>query len=199
MHKKEFLDALQLQLSGLPRQEIEEGMNFYSEMIDDRMEEGYTEEEAVSKIGPVDDIAAQIISDISFAKIARERLKPKKRFKAWEIVLLVLGSPIWLSLAIAVLAVILSLYISLWSVLVSVWAVFGALAGCTFGGVIMSASFAINGNALTGLAVLGAAFVCVGLSIFMLFGCKAATKGIVLLTKKMALGIKKCFAKREEL
>ena len=30
------------------------------------------------------------------------------------------------------------------------------------------------------------------------FGCNGATKGIAILTKKIALGIKKCFVKKED-
>lgn len=37
MRKWEFLSTLKNRLSGLPKQEVEERLNFYSEMIDDRM------------------------------------------------------------------------------------------------------------------------------------------------------------------
>ena len=107
MTKMQFLMSLHNRLSGLPRDEIEERLNFYSEMIEDRMEEGLSEEEAVSAVGSVGEIASQIIADFSFAKIAGDRIKPKRHLKAWEIILLALGSPLWLSLAVAVLAVIL--------------------------------------------------------------------------------------------
>ena len=39
MTKQEFLAELRRGLSGLPQNDIEERLNFYSEMIDDRMEE----------------------------------------------------------------------------------------------------------------------------------------------------------------
>ena len=48
MNKQEFLDELRKGLCGLPSEDIEERINFYSEMIDDRMEEGLTEEESVA-------------------------------------------------------------------------------------------------------------------------------------------------------
>jgi uncharacterized membrane protein len=48
MGKQEFLTRLGKALSGLPREDIEERLNFYSEMIEDRMEEGLSEEEAVA-------------------------------------------------------------------------------------------------------------------------------------------------------
>lgn len=197
MRKQEFLCALKNRLSGLPEQDVEERLNFYSEMIDDRMEEGRTEEEAISDIGSVDEISAQIIADIPLTKIATERVKPKRRLKMWEIVLLVLGSPIWLSLAIAAFSVILSLYVVLWSLIVSAWAVFVSFAACAIGFVIAGIFFALGGNGLTGIAVVGAGIVCAGLSIFLFFGCKAATNGIIRLGKKIALGLKKCFIKKE--
>ena len=198
MSKQEFLVQLRKGLSGLPQEDIEERLTFYSEMIDDQMEEGITEEDAVSRIGSVDTIISQIKADIPLAKLVREKITPKKHVKIWEIVLLVLGSPIWLSLLIAALAVILSLYASLWSVVISLWAVFGSLIGCAFGGVVTGIVIACSGNALSGIAMLAAGIICAGLSIFMFYGCKAATKGILILTKKFAVWIKNCFIKKEE-
>ena len=64
MTKQAFLSALRDGLSGLPQADLEERINFYSEMIDDRMEEGVPEEEAVAGLGSVDDVVSQILSDI---------------------------------------------------------------------------------------------------------------------------------------
>lgn len=198
MHKQEFLLQLRKKLSGLPQDDMEERLTFYSEMIEDRMEEGLSEEEAVLAVGSVDEIVAQVVADMPLAKIAKERIKPKRRLKAWEIVLLALGSPIWLSLAIAAAAVILSLYVSLWSVIISLWAVWGSLIGYALGSAAAGIVMVCNGNALAGTAVIGGGIVCAGLLVFLFFGCKAATKGILMLTKKFALWIKNCFMKKEK-
>lgn len=198
MSKQEFLEQLRKGLSGLPKDDIEERLTFYDEMIEDRMEEGLSEEEAVLKAGSVDDITSQIVADIPLAKIAKERIKPKRRLKAWEIVLLALGSPIWFSLGIAAVAVIFALYVSLWAVIISLWAVFGSLIGCAFGGIVAGVVFACTGNVFSGIAMIGAGCVCAGLSIFMFYVCRAATKGTVLIAKKFALWIKNCFIKKEE-
>lgn len=198
MTKQEFITALRARLSGLPRQEVEERLAFYSEMIDDRMEEGISEAEAVADVGSVDAIAEQILSDIPLSRIAKERIKPQRSIKTWEIVLLVLGSPIWLSLAIAALAVILSLYVVLWSVVVSLWAVFASLAACAFGGTFAGLALLFWGKGFTGLALLGMGLVCLGLAIFFFFGCKEATKGIVVLTQRIALGIKRSLVRKEK-
>lgn len=197
MGKKEFLAQLRKKLSGLPQEDIEESVLFYSEMIEDRMEEGVSEEEAVSAAGSIDDIAAQIVAETPLVKIARERLKPTRRRSAGEIVLLILGSPIWLSLVIAAFAVIFSLYVSLWAVIVSAWAVFISLAVCAAGGGLACAVYVGSGNAASGLAALAAGMVCAGLSIFMFYGCRALAKGMLIFTKKTAIWMKKCFIKKE--
>lgn len=115
-------------------------------MIDDRMEEGSTEEEVVSEIGNVDDIVSQIIADTPLVKLVKEKAKPNRTLKAWEIVLLVLGSPLWVSLLLAVIAVIFSIYLVLWSLIITVWAVFGSFVGCGFGGIVAGIVFLGGGN-----------------------------------------------------
>ena len=198
MNKQDFIASLRTSLSGLPKQDVEDRLNFYSEMIDDRIEEGLTEQEAVLAIGSVTTVSSQIIADIPLSKIAKEKIKPKRGLRAWEILLLALGSPIWLSLLIAAFAVVFSLYVSVWSVIISLWAVFASLVAFVAGGIIAGIIFIVVGNVLTGVCMIGTALVCAGLSIFSFFGCKAATKGLLWLTKKLALGIKKCFVKKEE-
>lgn len=198
MRKQDFLEQLRKSISGLPQDDIEERLTFYSEMIEDRMEEGLSEEEAVSAVGSVDEIAAQVVAETPLAKIAKKRIKSKRRLSAGEIILLALGSPIWLSLGIAVFALILSLYISLWAVIISLWAVFGSLAVCSVGGVLACVIFTAGGNTASGVAMLSAGIVCAGLSVFMFYGCKAATKGILMLTRKTAIWTGNCFVKKEE-
>ena len=175
MNKQEFLEQLRRGISGLPQEDIEERLTFYSEMIDDRIEEGLSENEAVSEIGSVDTVISQILDDTPLVKLVKQKMRPKKRMNAWEIVFLILGSPIWLSLIIAAFAVVISVYAAVWSLIIALWSVFVSL-----------------------VAAAGTGVFCAGLSVFMFFGCKAATNGILLLTKKAALGIKGCFMNRRE-
>jgi len=197
MRKSEFLAELKNRLSGLPQQDIEERLTFYGEMIDDRTEDGLTEEEAVREIGTVDEIVSQILADTPLAKLVKEKVKPRHSLHVWEIVLLALGSPIWLSLLIVAFAVILSFYVVLWSVIASLWAVFASLIGCTIGALPAGVAFACGGHVPSGLVILGAGIFCAGLSILAFFGCKVATKGAAWLTVKFPLAIKKCFVGKE--
>lgn len=79
MNKQEFLECLRKGLTGLPQEDIEEYRAFYSEMIDDRIEEGMSEAEAVSEIGTTDDIIAQILADTARTKLAKENGNKKAR------------------------------------------------------------------------------------------------------------------------
>ena len=191
MKKQEFLQSLRKKLSTLPRRDVEERINFYAEAIDDRMEDGRSEAQAVSDIGSIEEIARQIIADTAITRTQSVGKSHPRRVGAWGIVLLVLSSPIWLSLAIAAFAVILSLHAVVLSLVISFWAVFASLIACAVGGTIASIVFVATGNGFIGGAMIAAALVCAGLAIFTFFGCKAATKGTLLLPKFIALGIKK--------
>lgn len=196
MTKLEFLYRLEQGLSGMPKDDVKERINFYSEMIDDRVEEGLSEEEAVKEIGEVGEIVSQIINDTPLTKLVKEKIKPKRKLGALEIVLLVIGSPLWVSLLIAFFAVIFSVYVTLWSVIISFWAVFAAFVASAVGIIIGGALISFFGSGLIGAALIGAGLVLLGLSVLIFFACKLTTKVIIWLTKAMLLGIKKCFVKK---
>lgn len=197
MTKTEFLKRLEDGLSGLPQMDIEERLAFYDEMIDDRMEEGISEEDAVANIGSVNDIIFEILDETPLHRLVKEKVKKKRKMGAVETILLVLGSPIWLSLLIAAFAVVFSLYVSLWAVIISLWSVFASVIGVAIGLFACGIIYICQSEVYGGVAIIGGSVVCIGLSILLFFGCKAATKGTVLLTKKIILGIKKGFIKKE--
>ena len=128
MNKQEFLTRLREGLAGLPQEEISERVTFYHEMIEDRVEDGLAEEEAVAEIGPVEDVIRQIVAETPLPKLVKEKMKPNRRLRAWEIILLILGSPLWLTLLIVGFAVIFSVYVVIWAVVASLWAVVLSLA-----------------------------------------------------------------------
>ena len=196
--KEEFLLRLRNGLVGLTKDDVDERLTFYREMIEDRIEDGHSEQEAVSSVGSVDEIVSKTLAEITLGKIAKEGNKPKRRLSLWEFILLTLGSPIWLSICIAVLVAIFSIYVSLWSVIISLWAAFVSLLLCSIGGIVSGIVICCKDSALTGLAVVACGIFSTGFSIYFYYGCKMVTKGLVLLTKKVALGIKKCFIKKEE-
>jgi len=197
MNKQDFLARLREGLSGLPQDDLKERLTFYDEMIDDRMEDGLSEEAALAEIGPVEEVVSQIVAEIPFTKLVKEKMKPKQRLQAWEIVLLILGFPVWFPLLIAFFAIFLSVYIVIWTVIISLWAVEVSFIAGSLGGIAGGVLSIFKGNGLKGLIMISAGIVLAGLAIFLFFGCRAATKGAVILTKKIALGIKVLFIGKE--
>ena len=192
MNKQEFLKKLQQLLQGLPAADQQRSLDYYREMIDDRMEDGLSEEEAVAAVGTAEEVARSILAETPIPPQT-----PKRHLRWWEILLLVLGSPIWVSLLIAVLAVIFSVWISLWSAVISLYATAAALAasavGCIFGSFFM-----IGDGAGILMAAFGAAFVCAGLSILLFILSNLASKGMVKLTKLTWNGLKRSFTGKEK-
>jgi uncharacterized membrane protein len=183
MTKAEFLAELRAAISGLPEADIEKSLDFYSEMIDDRVEDGLPEEEAVAALGSIEEIKTQILKDIPITKIIKEKVKPKRSLSGLEITLLIVGFPIWLPLLISVAAVIFSVYVTLWSVIVVLYSVDLVFFAGAIVGVLGSISILLMGNISAMLLALGSGFVCAGLGILWIFVCVGATKAIVWLTK----------------
>ena len=198
MNKAEFLEQLRSSLNGLPQGEIAERISFYEEIIDDRIEEGLSEEEAIEAVGPVNTIVLQTVAETPLTSLVKEKIRPKRKMKAWEIVLLVLGSPLWLSLLIAFYAVIFSMFVVLWSLVVTLWAVFISFIAGAVGGIAAGIILGSRGNGLQALLFVRAGLVLIGLSVYMFYISKAATKGMAKLSKKLVLGIKHMFVKKRE-
>ena len=198
MNKAEFLAELRQRLSGLPQGELEERLAFYGEMIDDRLEDGAAEEEAVASLGTPEEVADQVLAEVPMSALIRERVRPKKKRETGKTVLIVLGFPIWFSLLAAVLAVGFSLYLCLWVLVVSLWIVALSLAasalGCLIGGAVFLFRF---GPGEAGLA-LGGCLVCAGLAVLMAAASLAATRGTARLTMNIWSGLKSRLARKEE-
>ncbi len=197
MNKQEFLSALSDKLSVLSEEDKEKSIEYYSEMIDDRVEDGLSEEEAVEALGSVDEISSRILLDTPLPKLLKAKVKPKKGLRAWEIILLILGAPLWLSLILAALSVVLAVYIVIWTVALVLYTVVFALAvsaaACIIGSFVM-----LFANGLAGFALgLGAAFICAALAMLLFCGTYYAVKGIVCLSRAILRGIKYCFIGKE--
>ncbi len=195
MKRSEFLERLKNGLSGLSEGEIAEHLSFYGEMIDDRIEEGLSEEEAIESVGNAENIAFQIMQD--HGSVEAKKSKPSRKLTAWEIVLLVLGSPIWVSLLIAFFVVIFAVYVVLWSSIVSFWAIAVSFIGVALGSFVTFGVFLTFGSVWQGIAMLGVGFFSAGLSIFGIIACTGATKGSAYLTKKSMLLIISPFKRKE--
>ena len=197
MNRADFLKQLRKGLSGLPKQDIEERLSFYGEMIDDRMEEGLSEEDAIRAIGSVDSVVAQAIADASPAKNAPAGKSAAQR-SSGRIVLLLILSPVLLALGLAALSVLVALYAVLWSLVLSLWAIFIAFIASAVGGFAAGIILCAQGKVTQGILFISAAAVLAGLSIFTYYGCKAVTGATATFSAKSARWIGNRFTKKKE-
>ena len=68
---------------------------------------------------------------------------------------------------------------------------------CALCCIAVGIAFAVHGNEIAAIAAIGAGLICAGASIFIFFGCKAVSKGAVMLTKRFCPGVKNLFSKKE--
>ena len=169
MKKNEFLAHLRHKLYQLPPQEIEQTLEYYSEMIDDYIESGYSPEAAVAKMGTPEAVAAQILGGTRVP--ATQAPVPQKRNRSGlTVCLLILGFPLWFPLLVTAFCLLLTLAIVIgvlavvvpWSLVVS----FGASAL----GLLIATPIILMGEGIAAAAfTLGTVLVLVALCIFCLW------------------------------
>ena len=189
MEKEEFLEELRNRLNGLPQKDIDERVSFYSEMIDDRVEDGMTEEEAINNIGGIDEVVKQIASETPISSLVKERVKPKNDLGPVVIALLILGFPLWFPLLIVGLVLILVSIILIFVLVIvtfSVEAAFIGSAGMTFVAFLVKL---IDGGFNSGY--LAISITLFGISLMFLPVCFLSLKATWLLFKTIILGVKR--------
>ena len=193
MNKYEFLEELRGKLRGIPLEDIYSTIDFYSEMIDDRVEDGMTIEEAIKEIGTPDEIAKEIFSTIPLKKLVKEKVRPKHRLRFWEMLFIVLGSPVWLSVLISMLSIVLSIYIVLWSVVLTFICVDITFFASTLALFTGAVGMMISSYVPEGIMLIGAGLVMGALSLFTMLFVKVLIKGTVWLSKQIIILIKRMF------
>lgn len=193
MTKIEFLTELRKNLCGLPQDEIEDRINFYEEMINDRIDEGKTEEEAVADIGTTDEAVRVIASQTKMSTLVKERIKPKRPISGFEIALIVLGFPLWLPLLMVGFVLLLVAYLLLWIYVIVTYSIEAGLIGSFVTGIIAFFGSVNAGN--PSMVSLGFSLLSLGIGCFFVFACIAATRYNIKISKRLFLGIKSKFIK----
>lgn len=179
MTKIEFLDKLTEFLGDMPAEDIESSKQFYSELIDDSMEEGKSEEEAVAALGSPEEIAKQILSDkpaddaVKAADIQPdENAAPApagREINTAAVILIIVLFPIWIGPA----ATLLSIYVTLWAVIVSLYASAGAMVISGLAALVLSP---LAGAAANIVLAIGIALILIGLGLFLILLMNLLTK-----------------------
>lgn len=196
MNRKTFFYELRKGLSGLPKNDVEKTIEYYNEMIDDRIEDGLSESEAVASIGSVEQIVPQILADASLPQLVKERLSNKRKLRGWEILLLILGFPLWFPLVLTGLVLFFTFFLVIWILILTFYSI--VLSFCIAG--ISSIVFSVisfgTGEFTQGLLWLGAGLLLVGLAILLLIASNKLAVSLMKLCKKIIHGLKTHLVRR---
>ena len=191
MNKTEFTNQLTAGLMGLLEEDIKRSVDFYVEMVDDRIEDGMTEEDAVAALGSIDEIRSKILEEIPITRIVKEKVTPKRAFSHMEIVLLIVGTPLWLPLLLAFIIVSIALYLCFWAIILSLYAIDLSVFASGIAGMI--AAVAGAKTIASGVFFAGCGIGLLGASVLLFFGFNQITKGLLFISKRIVLEIKKLF------
>lgn len=196
MTKKEFLSILEQELDMLPREERNRTIIYYEELIEDRMEDGMTEEEAVRGIGNPKQLAKEVIEENGaelWEKIENPNHSLGTKIGIWAVILL--GSPIWASVLLAIILCILSGYLVIWTV-----PLIGASFTLAFGVIgvygVISFPFALFDGVGIGIVHLGTAMLGFGLMLIFARSALWISKKIIDITWNFTKFISSRFRRR---
>lgn len=148
----------------------------------------------MADIGTVDEIVNEIAKDTSLAKLMKEKIRPKRALRAWEIVLIVLGFPLWLPLVLVGIVLALVAYLLIWILVLVTYAGEIGLIGWSIASLV--AFFGSLSQGEFSWMYLGASIMAAGGAILLFLGCIGATKLTLRLSKKIITGLKASFIKK---
>ena len=207
MTKTEYISRLTELLSDLDQGYVSSSVQYYTEMIDDRIEDGLTEEEAINAIGSPEETAERIRSEApefdsnsssesDFEPIQNnaptteaETITDKKSKKGLTVLA-------WILILVGIISAVFSFFCALWAVVISAWAVSCGLIGIGVYFIVYSIIAFITAGAGTGLFCLGAGVLLTGISLFGIIGSKYLSKGVLYITKLIPCSIVKLFKER---
>ncbi len=198
MKKEEYLDQIRQLLQSLPPEDLERSLAFYAESIDDRMEDGMSEEEAVAAMESPESAANAILLEQPLSTLVKARVRDRRKKSALEILLLALGFPLWLPLLLTALALAFTFILLAWVLVLVPAAVCLALwisaIALLFGGALSFTKIALPAI----LAAPGAVLILAGLAILAGFVVVGTVRLAVLLSKAVVRGIKSLLIRKED-
>lgn len=155
MNRVEFIKELSNYLAYEVRpSEVHRLIEYYDEMILDLMEDGYSEKQAVAKLGDPKQLAYEA------AGIPTEVRVPRRLNWLW-IILLIIGFPLWGSLALAAFLILFSIDLLIWCI---PFTGAGLAAGTIIGGVAaaLTSPFVLFDSVFMGVTQLGVGMLLFG-------------------------------------
>ncbi len=176
MKKLEFINELGAQLHSMPTEEVRPLLDYYMEIVADRMEDGMTEEEAIDSLGPISELAEKILAEQPQPEpqsgpiptptpIPEPVSQEKRRWTGSSIALAVVLSPLWLALLCILIGVEIAVWVTLASLVVSAGAtILVGIAGSILSLIPMFDPVSLSAR----IFVSGCCLVCAGLGCLLL-------------------------------
>lgn len=182
MTKQEYLDELRSALGELPADEARRACAFYEEMIDDRIEAGLDEQDAVAQMEPPAEAAARILDELPTVPRAIARAQAARRSGCGTVALwaaVIVGSPLWVSVLIAALAFVLCGVIMLCLPVVVAWVIAVAFLLCVPVAIFASVCASFAGSGTIALIDLGIGLGMGGAGLLLLIAALFVTRFFV--------------------
>ena len=188
MKREEFLKQLEQLLDGISEEEKADALAFYRSYFEDAGEEN--EESVIAELESPEKVAQSIKKNLGMEKengsygmpadqnpewdkndddmFVKSEEAPKEKKGGWSavaIVLVVLTSPLWLTLLLVVASLLLAVVATLFGIAVAVVAVMASLVFAGFLLIGFGFSTLFTGGVAVGLGLTGAGFLVLGLGI----------------------------------
>lgn len=168
MNKAEFLNDLKCKLNFLSEEEREKMLNYYSEIIDDRIESRVSEEEVLSQMESTETIAKKLMPEHIPQRTTLEKVFDfidtllTKHGYLFVLAIIIFSFPIWSPIAVGILTFV-GIMFSILFALVALGAIGSVVA------LGIAASF-ITQSLLGTLSSLGVSMICAGFTILITIG-----------------------------
>ncbi len=177
MNKTEYINELGKRLKYLPKEDRDDAIEYYNELISDM---GFNDtEDVAAKLGSAKDTAKKILDECTQKHVEEynENKNPKSRATViWLTILGILSLPVSVPLAITVLVLAFAVIVVILALIFAI-SVTG-LALTVAGAFAMATSFAAPGLAQTAV-VFGVGTCSLGLGILVCFGVFFLIRGII--------------------
>ena len=193
MTRQGFFQDLAQALTGLPAAERGQVISYYGELIADAMEDGLSEEEAVARLGPLQDLVREVMETHRSVSLPVPGRPRKHGLGFWAAV--ILTAPLWGLLMLLLLGTLLLLCLSL--LLVPLSFGFAALVAWAAGlySILGSPFLMIGDGPALSLIQLGAGVAAVGVGVLCAIVAVYTGKWVLRFTK---WSMRKFFGSRKQ-
>jgi len=168
MTRLDFINELKKLLSPLSESERNKSILYYNEFIDDRIEDGMTEVDAIACLESPAVIADRILSEMGFSQ-GQAQSQPLPKMKninrgkvkssAGTVALIILGFPIWFPLIITVASLAFALVITVWSLVFSLLVTALACVAACIAAVVVAPIVLFGGHLVSSIFCAGTGLI----------------------------------------